>query len=400
MNGTPAANLSDDREIECALKGRDMLCFGHDWSGDPLSKTHIMRILARDNRILWINSIGYRTPTVSKRDFRRILNKLKAFSVPLKEVEKNIFVLNPVAIPAYGFSLMRALNRRLLRFQIHRAMRRLGFKPPINWVFNPSGSVVAGDLGEDLVIYYCVDEFTSFSDAGTTALIEMEQRLLRRAEMVIVSADRLYKAKAPLSRRIALVRHGVDYGHFRKALLPETVVPEEIAHLPRPIIGYFGLMANDWIDIDLLVKIAQHFSSGSLVLIGKVSMDVTRLAAMPNVHFLGRKPFEMLPAFSKGFDVAILPFPISDVTLSANPLKVREYLAAGLPVVSTKIPEVEVLGKAIVCDTHDSFIRGLEEALKDPGPKAERSESMRNESWEARVEELRCHIADLVRNDK
>src|SRR5690348_5598279 len=82
------------------LRGRDMLCFGHDWSGDPLSKTHLMRILARDNRILWINSIGYRTPTVSGRDFRRAVQKLKAFTVPVREVEKNLFVLSPIAIPA------------------------------------------------------------------------------------------------------------------------------------------------------------------------------------------------------------------------------------------------------------------------------------------------------------
>ena len=84
------------------MRGRDMLCFGHDWSGDPLSKTHIMRILARDNRILWINSIGYRAPTASARDFRRIVDKLKAAAEPVKEVEHNIWVLNPLAIPAYG----------------------------------------------------------------------------------------------------------------------------------------------------------------------------------------------------------------------------------------------------------------------------------------------------------
>src|ERR1700674_5189871 len=86
------------------FKGRDMLCFGHDWSGDPLSKTHLMRILARENRVLWINSIGYRTPTASARDIRRALHKLKAFAEPVREVQKNLFVLNPIAIPAYGSS--------------------------------------------------------------------------------------------------------------------------------------------------------------------------------------------------------------------------------------------------------------------------------------------------------
>ncbi len=374
-----------------------MLCFGHDWSGDPLSKTHLMRLLARDNRILWINSIGYRAPTASARDFKRAFNKLKAFAEPVKEVEKNIFVLNPIAIPAYGIPFMRVVNKEILRFLIKRAMKRLGMKNPIDWVFNPTGSVVAGSLGESLLVYYCVDEFTAFSDAGTNAMVQMEERLLRDADLTIVSAQRLYDSKSKLAKRIALIRHGVDFKHFQKALAPETKIPDDIAKLPKPIIGYFGLMAADWIDIPLLEKIAKRFSGGSLVLLGKVTTDISRLQALPNVHLLGRKPFESLPAYCKGFDVAINPFPISEVTLNANPLKVREYLAAGLPVVSTKIPEVEVLNAALIGETHEQFVAKIEEALKAPGPNRARSDSMSGQSWEGRVEELRRHIAALGR---
>jgi glycosyltransferase involved in cell wall biosynthesis len=379
------------------LRGRDMLCFGHDWRGDPLSKTHVMRLLARDNRILWINSIGYRTPQASARDLRRAVEKLKAATAPVREVEKNIFVLNPLAIPAYGVPALRRVNRELLRAQIFSAMRRLRFDRPINWVFNPTASVVAGSLREDLLIYYCVDEFTAFSDAGTRAMVELEEQLLRRADLVIVSADRLLASKGPKNPRTVLVRHGVDHAHFRKALLAETKIPDEIARLPKPIIGYFGLMAADWIDVELMEHVARHFSGGSLVLLGKVTTDVSRLTRLSNVHLLGRKPFEDLPAYCKGFDVAILPFPISEVTLNANPLKVREYLAAGLPVVSTKIPEVEVLGLARIAETKEGFVRGVEAELGDPGPKARRSDAMLPDSWEGRVEEIRRHVLALGR---
>src|SRR5690348_1043358 len=103
------------------LRGRDMLCFSHDWSGDPLSKTHLMRLLSKDNRILWVNSIGYRTPTVSKRDISRAWNKLKSAFEPVREVEKNIFVLNPFAIPIYN-SFGQRVNRWLLRRQVFHAM--------------------------------------------------------------------------------------------------------------------------------------------------------------------------------------------------------------------------------------------------------------------------------------
>jgi glycosyltransferase involved in cell wall biosynthesis len=387
--------LASEAGADDVLRGRDMLCFGHDWSGDPLSKTHVMRVLARDNRVLWINSIGYRAPKINSRDFRRAMKKLKSFTEPVREVEKNIFVLNPVAIPAYGSSFVRALNRRLLRYRILNAMRRLNFKRPINWVFNPSGSVVAGQLGEDLVVYYLVDDFTHFGDAGTRSMIEMDSALLARADLVVVSSERLFRSKLPLNPRTVLVRHGVDFDHYQKVFSPQTVVPPELAGLPRPIIGYFGLMTEEWIDEELLLKIARHFSSGSVVLLGSATMDTSRLAALPNVRLLGRKPFADLPAYCKGFDVAILPFPISEVTLSSNPLKVREYLAAGLPVVSTKIPEVEVLGNARIAATHEEFIHHLEDALHQPGPCRQRSESMKNESWEGRVEQLRGHVAAL-----
>src|SRR5215472_9563929 len=115
-----------------------MLCFSHDWSGDPLSKTHLMRLLARDNRVLWVNSIGYRAPSVSKADMGRVFRKLRAAIRPISEPEPNIFVLNPLAIPAYGRPAIRQLNRQILRVQVRRAMRRLGFRKPINWIFNPA----------------------------------------------------------------------------------------------------------------------------------------------------------------------------------------------------------------------------------------------------------------------
>jgi glycosyltransferase involved in cell wall biosynthesis len=373
-----------------------MLCFSHDWNGDPLSKTHLMRLLARDNRILWVNSIGYRAPTASTADLGRAFKKLSAALAPLAQPEPNLFVLNPIAVPAYGVPAVRAFNRLFLRHQIRRAMRKLGFKNPINWVFNPAAALVAGSLGEDLLIYYCVDEYTAFSGVASSALAEMEEGLLARADLVIVSADRLRESKGRLNPHTVVVRHGVNYRHFRRALAPETEVPEEIARLPRPVLGYFGLMAADWIDVDLLVHVARRFAHGSLVLLGKVTTDLSALTSLPNVHLLGRKPYESLPAYCKGFDVGLVPFPVTEVTLNSNPLKAREYLAAGLPVVSTPIPEVEILGQCRIGHGPEDFVRQIEEALREPGPTAERSDTMRDHSWEARLEEIRGHLGHVT----
>ncbi len=155
---------TDDKEI---LRGRDILCFSHDWTGDPLSKTHLMRILSKDNRILWVNAIANRMPTASSKDVKRIFSKLKRFTEPIKEVEPNIFVLNPLAIPTYGTSLVRGFNEKFLLSQVKKAMGKLDFKEPINMVFNPAAGLLAGKLNEKELIYYCVDEYTAFTGTAS-----------------------------------------------------------------------------------------------------------------------------------------------------------------------------------------------------------------------------------------
>ena len=397
LDSLQTADTADKFSHRSTLSGRDILCFSHDWTGDPLSKTHLMRLLARNNRVLWVNSIGYRAPSLgSKRDLGRIVQKLKAVTEPVREVEKNIFAFSPLVIPSWGNPALRALNTRLLRWQVRRVMRRLRFRRPINWVFNPAAGVLAGLLGEDRIIYYCVDEYTAFKGVDTSALAAIEKSLINRADLVIVSAEKLLQTKRSLRAPTLLIRHGVDYDHFASALRPETTVPDEIANLPRPVIGYFGLIADDWVDVPLLVHTARSFPTGSLVMLGKVTMNVSALASEPNVHLLGRKPYESLPGYCKGFDAAVIPFPITEVTLNANPLKAREYLAAGLPVVSTNIPEVRVLSHCRIADSPTQFVSHLNEALSIPPTRSEISESVRTEGWESRLRQIEHHLIPIL----
>lgn len=388
--------MAEPTESSKQLRGRDILCFSHDWTGDPLSKTHLMRVLSKDNRILWINAIANRMPTAAKKDITRIFKKLKSFAEPVKEVEPNIFVLNPLAIPAYGNSVVRGFNEKCLLSQVRKAMRKLKFDRPVNLVFNPAAGLLAGKLGEEKLIYYCVDEYTAFTGASK-GLKEIEEGLFRKADLVVVSAERLLESKKDFNRNTFIIRHGTDWDHFRAALNASTKIPDEIANLPKPVIGFHGLLA-DWVDFELIKTTAEHFSSGSIVLIGKIAVDAEQkikiLNGIPNIHFLGRKPYSELPAYCKGFDVALNPFAINELTLAANPLKVREYLAAGLMAVSTDIPEVRVLEDCLVGTSHDDFIRQVERALSAPKPRTEVSDRIRHESWEAKVDELREIMAN------
>lgn len=395
-------NLEKKQKASEVLRGRDIVCFSHDWTGDPLSKTHLMRVLSKDNRILWINAIANRMPTTSSKDLSRIYKKLKSFTEPVREVEKNIFVLNPLAIPAYGTEAVRRFNEKFLVSQVKRAMRNLNFKTPINMVFNPAAGLLAGKLGESELIYYCVDEYTAFTGASK-GLKEIEEELFRRADLVVVSAEKLYESKKQFNENTFIIRHGVDFSHFRKALDEETIVPDEIKDLPKPVIGFHGLLA-DWVDFELIKRVAEHFKNGSIVLIGKIAVDAERkikiLDDVPNIHFLGRKPYAELPAYCKGFDVALNPFTINELTLAANPLKVREYLAAGLEVVSTDIPEVRILDFCRIGETREKFIGQIEEALNNSKPKTEISDSIKAESWEARIEDLRRILEETSESEK
>lgn len=379
------------------LRGRDIVCFPQDWTGDPLSKTHIMRILSRDNRILWVNSIGLRAPSVSKADIGRSFEKLSKVMKPTVEVEPNLFVMNPLAIPAYGNTLIKKLNGLSLRWQIRRTMKKLGFKRPVNYTFLPSAALLAKRLGEDYLIYHCVDEYAAFSDIEAAPILALEKELMNKSDLVVVSAEKLLDNKKSENPNTHLIRHGTDWRHFRTALDPELQLPPEVADLPKPIIGFHGLLA-DWVDFELIKKVAEHFRHGSVVLVGKVAADAEKhasvLEGVSNVHFLGRKPYGELPAYCKAFDVALNPFVVNELTLAANPLKVREYLAAGVPVVSTDIPECRVLPDCLIGSDHSDFIAQIESSLSDTKPREAISDAIAHESWDAKVEELR----ELIRN--
>jgi glycosyltransferase involved in cell wall biosynthesis len=390
---------SEELEIaRRALRGRDLVVFSNDWDGDPLSKVHIMRILSRDNRVLWVNSIGNRAPKANAHDVKRIWNKLAKFTEGIQEVEPNLFVLAPLAIPFYGSELVRTANRELLRAQVLRAMRQLHFKRPISWSFLPASAPVSGRLGEEFVVYHCVDEFSAFSDTNGKHIAEMEEQLLKRADLCITSADRLRENKVRVNPNTVLVRHGVDFNHFVKACDPSTPIPEDIANLPRPLFGFFGLV-GDWVDLEAIAATARAHPEGSVVVIGKVAPDVdpSVLKAEKNIHMLGRRPYAALPGYCKAFDVALMPFKVNELTLNANPLKVREYLAAGVPVVSSDIPEVRKVGLCKLAKDTEDFVRKVDECLAEgPGPSRERAERIRHESWEAKVEEIRGFVGEAM----
>ncbi len=379
---------------EARLTGRDIVCFANDWDGDPLSKKHIMRRFAEDNRVLWVESLGNRAPRASGRDLARVAAKLRKFAGGLREVERNLWVLTPLAVPAYGSRAVARVNGALVGATVRRAMRRLGFARPLSYTFVPASAWVVGRLGEERVVYHCVDEYAAFAGAGDE-IRRLERVLLERADLTIVCSQPLLERKRRDCPRTALVRHGVDHAHFARALDPATPIPADLAKLPRPVIGFHGLVA-EWIDRALLRKLADALPGASLAIVGDRTVDAGPLAGAPNVHWLGRKRYFDLPGYCRGFDVAVLPFVLDDLTVHASPLKLREYLAAGLPVVATAIPEARLLPGVRVAENADRFISEVKAALLDePGPRRERSDAVAGESWDHQLAKLHALVASL-----
>lgn len=391
------------------LTGHDIVCFANDWDSDPLSKKHVMLRLARHNRVLWVDSLGCRNPTVSSRDLRRVAQKAQDFTRGCRRVAETLWVTSPLVVPFHGNALARRLNRRWLGATIRRTCRSLGMRDPVTWAFLPSSAEVAGSLGERLVVYHCVDEYSEFTGADREAIRAMDRRLAERADVVIVSAGSLLESKRRYNPETFLVTHGVEVEHFRRALDPDTIVPAEIDG-PRgrgggPVVGFFGLLA-DWVDLELVARVARERPRWTVVLIGKVDTDLGALRGLDNVRVLGPRPYTELPAYCKGFDAAILPFRVNELTVAANPLKLREYLAAGLPVVATAIPEAERLAsRASTVSPHvrlgrdpEEFVRQLDAVLAGgaTGPRWEVSASVEGESWDRKVDEMGRIVARFL----
>ena len=379
-----------------ALQGRDIICFANDWKGDPLSKKQIMVRLARHNRILWVNSLHNRKPQLARKDFRRAYQKVSESFRGVQPVHQNIWQFTPLYLPVLGSAWIRKVNVSVLRLQLRLALSRLGFRNPISWTYAPSSADLVGTLGEALVVYHCVDEFGAFSDAAPE-IRQREQELLEKSNLVIVSSGDLLAKKRPLNPNVHLVTHGVDYEHFRKATDASTPVAPELKDLPRPILGFHGLIA-DWVDLKLIAELARVRPQWSIVLVGRGDTSLASLAGLPNIHAIGHRPYETLPQYLRGFDVALLPFVVNELTLASNPLKLREYLAAGLPVVAAPLPEVARFeGLVTLSGDAEGYVRAVE-ALEDGnrlGPSEERSREVVGESWDAKVREIETLLSAL-----
>jgi glycosyltransferase involved in cell wall biosynthesis len=375
------------------MQGENIICFAKDWSEDPTSNNHVMKLLARKNRVLWLNSISTRSPKLSSSsDLQKIARKVRDFARGPVEVEPNLFVYTPIVVPFPHLPGAATINQGILRTTLAALRSRLDMDEYQLWSFIPTAQPYLGMPGQRVVVYYCTDEWSRFSHVDGERIGRMERDLCRQADVVFTTARTLWDRRRGYNPETHLALHGVDHEHFARALDEETQVPEELRDCPGPVIGFFGLV-HDWIDLSLLAYVARNRPDWTVAVIGKAAdnVNLAALQALPNVKLLGRRPYQELPRYCKAFSVGVMPFALNELTFNVNPIKMREYLSAGLPVVSTDLPEVRGFSESVrIARSPEDFLAACEESIAadHPAMRRRRSEAMAGESWEAKVAEL------------
>lgn len=405
MNTTSRSHTERSSRVGATAKASSspstgIIAFAKDWHEDPTSNHHVLRELAKTRRVLWLNSIGTRTPKLgSGRDLGKMRRKLGELAKGPINVENDLWVFSPMVLPLPHSATARRINKQILRATIAWLRRRLDLSDFHLWTFLPNVADYVGTLGESLAVYYCVDEWSLFSYLDRQATVSAERELLEKVDCVFAINDELARVKRAINPETHLAPHGVDHALFARALDDETVVPTDIANLPRPVIGFYGTL-RDWVDLDLVAAIARARPAWSIALIGQQLGELGPIAGLPNVHLLGRKPHQDLPSYCKGMDIGLIPYRIDERMKFVNPIKLREYLSAGLPVVSTAVPEVERYAhQCAIAEDADGFITAIEKALiaDSPARRRERSLAMTKETWPMRVAEVIRIVDDVTK---
>lgn len=374
------------------LRGRDIVCVGFsDWGQELLTnEQHLLVRLAAENRILFVESLGLRKPQLAGRDLKRMLRRLVRGVQPPRAVD-GLHVLSPLVLPLHDKPWARRFNAWALPRLVGRATRRLGFRDTVLWAFVPQAEVLLDELQPSQVLYYCDDDQGAKPGIDGPSFRAAEERFARRADVVLASAPELIARMRTLNANVHAAYNVADTKAFARALEPGRVDPA-VAAMPEPRIVFVGAIIAANIDIPLVREVALLRPDWSFPFVGPIgpgdpSTNVDGLRDLSNVQLLGLRPYDELPDVLRGAAVALIPYRIDGKMRSVFPMKTYEYLAAGLPVVSTRLPALEEVGEVAKAQDAAEMVAAIEAALAadDPEARRARSASAQGFSWESRM---------------
>lgn len=389
--GSEAALAGGRRSGNGKPDGITILYFGNDWAAENrTSSHHVARWLAKHYRVIYIESPGLRAPKGTGRDIKKLLTKLGLALRGPRPMPEGLSVQTLIQIPLHKFALVRRSNQLLLLATLKLLMLRERVTRPISWFVVPHLAPVAGNLGERLSVYYCIDDYSALPDVDVEAIQRMDDELTKKAGVVFVASDTLLEGKRALNPHTHLSPHGVDFDHFVSAQDPALAVPDDAQPLMAkgPVVGFFGLIER-WIDLDLVAYLADARPSWTFLMIGRIAVPDAEVPKRPNIVYLGRRPYETLPAYGKAFTAAIIPYRLTRQVLHSNPIKLREYLAMGRPIVSVSVPEIDKFADVVaVCRSKEEYLARLDRAVNvglTPAEIERQTKLASGMTWDARL---------------
>ena len=384
------------------LKNKDIVIISiSDWEGPKRIRQFLSEELARQgNRVLFVESQYTLSKFLQKPSLSRAFRFLKG----PRRLSDNLSLLATFPfIPGGEFSAgISRTNWNLERSFLRQAMKHLGFRDPLLWIFAYNASPLIGKLGESLSLYFCNDAFSLLVDAKPLQqrIASLEREVMSKVDIVLTVSDKLSKEKFRFHKSVHTICHGVDYPLFEHVAASKAIRPVDMPS-GKPVIGYSGVIRY-MLDLDLIRFLAEQKPDWDFVLVGPVSesrsefyAQIENLKRRANVHFLGPKRPDEIPSYINSFDACLLPYVKGEVsTYYAAPLKFYEYLAAGKCVVSTVGPKEYDRDVVINCTSPQEVLAAITDVLSKDSAELvrKRKEIAKRNSWSERV----CQIDAIL----
>ncbi|ENK2308833.1 glycosyltransferase [Vibrio alginolyticus] len=365
----------------------DIVVFGEDFGGLPSSTQHIVKRLAANHRILWVNSIGLRQPKLDSKDIQRALNKLTRVFHNVgshkptldSETNPNIHIINLLTIPAPSSALARKVAAKMMKHQLNKQLQALGFDKPVFWTSLPTAADVCAEMTPRGLIYYCGDDFSALAGVDHDTVTKHERTLVNAANVIFTASETL-STKFPSHKTVTLP-HGVNVSLFSEPAPKAKDLPDN----GRKVLGFYGSL-SEWLDYDLIAQVADQAPDWDLVFIGPNEFSDNPLPQRCNVYYLGPRAHHTLPRYSQHWDASWLPFVDNAQIKACNPLKLLEYLATGTPVISTPFPALMPYKHMLhIVQNVEDVCASLDHLIPPP---ANSKQYVQQQSWEARANQV------------